>query len=100
MKSIPTYGELLAENRALRANEITLKQRIAWLERQLYGIKSDRSASKAADDQPGLFDEMFKQALEEKEAQVERMAEEIEKEAEKRRRTARKKPSRPGAMPL
>lgn len=95
MKSIPTYGELLAENRALRANEITLKQRIAWLERQLYGIKSDRSASKAADDQPGLFDEMFKQALEEKAAQVERMAEEIEKEAEKRRRTARKKPSRP-----
>ena len=85
---------------ALRANEITLKQRIACLERQLYGIKPDRSAYKAADDQPELFDEMFKQALEEKAAQVERMA---EKNREGSRKTAqdenRKEAEQSGAMP-
>lgn len=53
MKSAPTYEELLAENSAMKAeatamkaNEQNLKMRIAYLERMLYGSKSDRLASR------------------------------------------------------
>ena len=62
MKKTPTYEELLAENiamkaeaEAMKANEISLKARIAYLERLLYGSKSDRIASKVPDNQPGLL---------------------------------------------
>ena len=56
MKTASTYKDLLAENIALktecaavkeqvdamRANELSLKRRIAYLERMLYGAKSDQ----------------------------------------------------------
>ena len=47
----------------MKANEISLKARIAYLERMLYGSKSDRIASKVPDNQPGLFDELFREAM-------------------------------------
>lgn len=109
MKNRPTYEELLAENRvmkaeaeamkaeaeAMKANEASLKERIAYLERMLYGAKSDRIASKVPDNQPGLFDGLFQEAMDEKSMQIGRAAEEIEKEAQKRRALAKKAPSRP-----
>lgn len=79
----------------MRAEETRLRERIAYLERQLYGSKSDRRAALAPDGQPGLFDDQFRQAMEERAAEIERTAEDIEKEAEKRRNRAKKKPSRP-----
>lgn len=70
-------------------------ERIAYLERLLYGVKSDRLASQVPEDQPGLFDELFEQAMNEKAMQVEQMAKEIEKEGARRRAAVKKSPSRP-----
>ena len=95
MKTAPTYEELLAEIYTLRAREIMLKERIAFLERRLFGAKSDRLTYVNPDDQPGLFDEMFKEAMDEKASQIEKMADDIEKESQKRRKSAKKKPCRP-----
>ena len=95
MKTAPTYEELLAEIYALRAREIMLKERIAFLERRLFGAKSDRLTYVNPDDQPGLFDEMFKEAMDEKASQIDKMADDIEKESQKRRKSAKKKSSRP-----
>ena len=86
-----------AEAEAMKANEISLKARIAYLERMLYGSKSDRIASKVPDNQPGLFDELFQEAMDEKACQIEQTAKEIEKEAQKRRAAAKKAPSRPSS---
>ena len=95
MKTAPTYEELLAEIYTLRAREIMLKERIAFLERRLFGAKSDRLTYVNPEDQPGLFDEMFKEAMDEKASQIEKMADDIEKESQKRRKSAKKKSSRP-----
>ncbi|MDE6718056.1 MAG: hypothetical protein K2J70_07680, partial [Muribaculaceae bacterium] len=102
MTTAPTYEELLAENiamkaqaEAMKANEASLRARIAYLERMLYGAKSDRLASKVPADQPGLFDELFRQAMDEKIRDVEKMTVQIKAEAEKRRARARKTPCRP-----
>ena len=95
MKTAPTYEELLAEIYTLRAREIMLKERIAFLERRLFGAKSDRLTYVNPDDQPGLFDEMFKEAMDEKASQIDKMADDIEKESQKRRKSAKKKSSRP-----
>lgn len=95
MKKTPTYNELLAKVALLEEENRRQEERIAYLERMLYGAKADRIAAKVPDDQPGLFDDLFREAMEEKAAQVEQMAHEIEKEAEKRRASARKSPSRP-----
>lgn len=95
MKTVPTYEELLAEIAGLREQNRRKDERIAYLERMLYGAKSDRIASKVPDNQPGLFDRLFKEAMDEKAGQIEQMAEEIEKETRKRRATAKKQPSRP-----
>lgn len=70
-------------------------ERIAYLERLLYGVKSDRLASQVPEDQPGLFDGLFEQAMNEKAMQVEQMAKEIEKEGARRRAAVKKSPSRP-----
>lgn len=69
--------------------------RVAYLERMLFGPKSDRMNKTVPDDKPGLFDEQFQEALDEKADQIEQTAKEIEKEAQKRRATARKKVDRP-----
>lgn len=72
-----------------------MRMRIAYLERMLYGGKSDKLSTKSADDQPGLFDDFFKEAMEEKATLIEKTAREIEAETQKRRLEAKKKPSRP-----
>ena len=102
MKTALTYEELLAENASMKAEaetmketEKTLRMRIAYLERMLYGRKSDRIARELVDDQPGLFDDFFKEAMDEKAAVIEQTAKDIEAEANKRRARAGKKPSRP-----
>ena len=95
MNTTPTYEELLAEIYTLRAREIMLKERIAFLERRLFGAKSDRLTYVNPEDQPGLFDEMFKEAMDEKASQIDKMADDIEKESQKRRKSAKKKPCRP-----
>ena len=63
MEKAPTYEELLAEIKNLR-------HRIKMLERILYGSKKDRLKQNVSDDQPGLFDDYFKEAVAEKEAAV------------------------------
>lgn len=88
VKKKPTYEELLAEVQDLR-------HRIMMLERMLYGSKKDRRKPNVSDDQPGLFDEFFKEAMAEKAAEIENTAKAIEKDAQKRRKSARKKPQRP-----
>ena len=95
MNTTPTYEELVAEIYTLRAREIMLKERIAFLERRLFGAKSDRLTYVNPEDQPGLFDEMFKEAMDEKASQIDKMADDIEKESQKRRKSAKKKSSRP-----
>lgn len=95
MKKAPTYEDLLAENAALKASEHSLIMRIAYLERMLFGAKRDPKASKIAADMPGLFDDLFKKAMDDKAAEIEKAAAEIEKEAQKRRSASRKTPSRP-----
>ena len=102
MNKTPTYEELLVENaalkaesNALKANEVSLRSRIAYLERMLYGAKSDRLMSQVPSSQPGLFDELFNEAMDEKALQIEQMAKEIEKEGCRRREKNRKSSSRP-----
>ena len=102
MKENPAYEELLAENTAvkakiaaLKANERLLEMRIAYLERMLYGSKSDKLVSKVLANQPGLFDDFFKEAMDRKADEIEAMARQIEEDAAKRRQAERKKPSRP-----
>ena len=89
MKDGPTYDELVAEI-------TTLKHRIAYLERMLYGSKSDRIKKDAEPDgQLDLFDGLFKEAIKENAAKIEKAAKEIEEAAAKRREAARKQPKRP-----
>ena len=95
MKKAPTYEELLAENAILRDQNKRKDERIAYLERLLYGAKSDRIASKVPENQPGLFDELFQEAMDEKARQIEQAAKDIEQAAQRRRQAARKSPSRP-----
>lgn len=89
MKTAPTYDEL-------RQEVIRLKERVAYLERLLYGAKSDKLLSKVPEDQPSLFDDLFKEALDKKASEIEQAKKEIEKEAQERQAKAKKSPKRPG----
>ena len=88
MKEAPTYEELKDE-------VVRLKERIAYLERLLFGAKSDKLRITASANEPGLFDEWFKEAMDEKASKIEKAKAEIEKEAEARRSKSRKKAERP-----
>uniref|UniRef100_UPI00307A2CF2 IS66 family transposase n=1 Tax=Hallella sp. TaxID=2980186 RepID=UPI00307A2CF2 len=77
MKTAPTYDEL-------RQEVIRLKERVAYLERLLYGAKSDKLLSKVPEDQPSLFDDLFKEALDKKASEIEQAKKEIEKEVQER----------------
>ena len=50
MKEAPTYEELKDE-------VVRLKERMAYLERLLFGAKSDKLRITASANEPGLFDE-------------------------------------------
>ncbi len=95
MEKKPTYEQLTTENALLRERNERLHERILKLERMLFGSRKDRAAKCVPDDQPGLFDDYFNAAMDEKAGQIQQAVEEIEKEAEARRKAAKRKPSRP-----
>lgn len=96
MNAAPSYEELLAEVILLRESDRHKSERIAYLERLLFGSKSDKLASKAVvPNQPGLFDELFDEAYDERAAEIQKKAEEIKAESEKRRKAAKTAPCRP-----
>ena len=72
-----------------------MKERIAYLERLLFGVKSDRLRNTASANEPGLFDEWLKEAMDEKASKTAKAKAEMEKEAEARRSKPRKKAGRP-----
>ena len=78
MEKEPTYEELLAEIAILRDQNKRKDELIAYLQRLLYGTKSDRLASKVPENQPGLFDELFQEAMDEKARQIEQAAKDNE----------------------
>lgn len=84
MKEQPTYEEL-----QVKVQRLT--ERVAYLERLLWGGKRDKRVAQG----PTLFDELFNEAAEAKEAAIAETVQEIRKEAEKRRAAGKKKPERP-----
>ena len=68
-----------------------MAERIAYLERLLWGGKRDRRVAQG----PTLFDAFFNEAAESKDAAIASTVREIRKEAEKRRAGSGKKPARP-----
>lgn len=110
MNKKPTYAELFSRINVLE-NTLSAKdsiiaakdeqlarkeERIAYLERLLFGSKRDKLASKAAEaNQPGLFDELFNEAYDERASQIQQTAQEIKAEARKRRQTGNGAPKRP-----
>lgn len=96
MKAKPTYEELLAKIAVLEAQNKRKDEeirnnsmRIAYLERLLYGSKSDKILSKVPNNQPCLFDELFNEAMDKKNEEIENISSEIKKEADKRRNKTR-----------
>lgn len=71
-----------------------LCERIAYLERMLYGSRRARRRQ-TLNEGPTLFDDEFKEALDEKHAAIEQTAREISAEAVRRREVSRKPVSRP-----
>ena len=61
----------------------------------MFGAKSDKLRITASANEPGLFDEWFKEAVGEKASKATKAKAEIEKEAEARRSKPRKKAGRP-----
>lgn len=101
MKRKPSYEDLLAENAKLKAraesqrlDNLRLEQRIAYLERLLYGAKSDRLAKQAIG-HPSLFDGIFNEAMDERDKAIADAAGKIREEAQARRAKAKAKPARP-----
>ncbi len=99
MQKMPTYEQLLAENAKLKEKNQRQLERIAFLERALYKSKSDRISYRYPADQPGLFDEIFNKAMDEKAAQIKQAVVEIEKEAEARRAGAKSAKHKKAARP-
>ena len=62
MKKQPTYEDLLQENKKLRTENSRKDERIAYLERMLFGSKSDKAPKVDSSDGPTLFDDFFKKA--------------------------------------
>ena len=92
MEKQRTYEELRQENDKLRAIIRHKEERIAYLERMLFGSRRDKAP--AADDPsaPTLFDDFLSKALDEKEKEIEKAREQIAREAAVRRS---RKPAKP-----
>ena len=91
MKEEVVPDELRVENQRLRAQVQRMAERIAYLERLLWGGKRDKRVAQG----PTLFDAFFNEAADAREAAIAETVQEIRKEAEKRRACGRKKPERP-----
>ena len=81
--------ELRQENERLQEDIQRKLERIAWLEKQLFGPKRDKSK---ADDGPTLFDEEFNEAYDARQLALKDAERETQAAAE-RRRQARKRPA-------
>lgn len=92
MKKKPSYEELSLLVATLESENKRKDERIAYLERMLFGSKRDK---KKTHDGPGLFDKEFNEALDSRDAAIEKAAEDIKAESARRRATAKKAPSRP-----
>ena len=91
---MPAYEELLAMKLILEEENRRMAERIAYLERMLYGSKRDKRRQ-TLNEGPGLFDDEFNEALDEKQAAIDHMSVEIKAEAEKRRAQSKKNSVRP-----
>ena len=85
------YEQVLVENNELKTLLQRKEERIAYLERLLYGAKRDKLAQQG----PTLFDELFEKALDEKQSTLEEVAKDVDKEATSRREKRKQEPSRP-----
>lgn len=63
MKKQPTYEELLQENKKLRTENSRKDERIAYLERMLFGSKSDKAPKVDSSDGPTLFDDFSRKLV-------------------------------------
>lgn len=107
MNKMLTYEELLAKVASLEAANLCMQEqnknlvdenkrkqeRIAYLERMLFGSKRDKAITQQ--EGPGLFDDFFKELMDNKEAEIAEVAKEIKEEANKRRASSKKKEKRP-----
>ncbi len=98
----PTYEELEDKTKVLSDRVETLEdtvrrkdERIAWLERQLFGSKRDKAPEPADPNAPTLFDDFFKDASVEQKKQLEETERKIAEEARQRRERKEKKSGRP-----
>lgn len=91
MKEEVVPDELRVENQRLRAQVQRMAERIAYLERLLWGGKRDKRVAQG----PTLFDAFFNEAADARESAIAETVQEIRKEAEKRRACGQKKPERP-----
>ena len=94
MKTMPRYEELLAIKSILEEENRRMCERIAYLERMLYGSKRDKRRQ-TLNEGPGLFEDEFNEALDERQAAIERTAAAIRAEADRRRRQPKKQSARP-----
>ena len=91
---MPTYEELLAIKSILEEENRRKDERIAYLERMLYGSKRDKRRQ-TLNEGPGLFEDEFNEALDERQAAIERTAAAIRAEADRRRKQPKKQSARP-----
>lgn len=112
MKQAPIYTELLSriallesqlqvKDKELKHKDEDIKrkdedikrkeERIAYLERLVFGAKRDKLAYQG----PGLFDELFDQAMNERNSTIEQTAKDIHSEAQQRRARSKSNPHRP-----
>ncbi len=85
MEKQPTYEDLKRENEKLRTESRRKDERIAYLERMLYGSKRDKAPKADSPSEPTLFDDFFQKACDEKDKAIENARKQIEKEAQARR---------------
>ena len=78
------------ENKGLQEELQRKLERIAWLEKQLFGPKRDKCKSQ---DGPTLFDEEFNAAYDARQAALRQAADDVSATAAKRRSSARKRSS-------
>lgn len=85
MEKQPTYEDLKRENEELRTESRRKDERIAYLERMLFGSRRDKAPKADSPAGPTLFDEFFQKACDEKDKAIEKAREQIDKEAQIRR---------------
>lgn len=81
---------LREENKKLREEVQRKIERIAWLERQLFGSKRDKSKAQCAD-VPSLFEDEFNEAYDARQAALREAEKEVSATAEARRREAKRR---------